>query len=336
MVPAEFLWPDAPEAATTAQDGRRAELVQRLAQEEIAAQRPVSVPILPSRDPSLDDLRARRREDTIRRAEADTARLLVPVQVNLSGPIGIVHMGDPHLDDDGCDFCKLERHVEVIQQTEGLFGANVGDLQNNWVGRLAALYGEQGPTAREAWLLTAWLVRAVHWLYLVKGNHDCWAGAGDPLDWLVPSSHAEQGVMQAWGTRIELTFPNGRQVRVNARHDFVGHSMWNTAHGPMRAAQQGWRDHILVCGHRHTSGYGVVKCPATGLISHALRVAGYKVHDDYGGGKLGLPNQNVSPAFVTIIDPQFNDDDPRLITTLFDVEGAAEYLTWLRARHAKR
>jgi len=298
------------------------------------SEQPLTVPTLPSRDPTIDDLRATRREQTRRRAAADTSRLLIPVQVHLDGPIGIVHMGDPHLDDDGCAFDVLERHVEVIERTEGLFAANVGDAQNNWIGRLAQLYGDQGPTAREAWLLVTWLVRSVPWLYIIKGNHDCWSGPGDPLDWLVPAGREDQGVLESWGARLELQFPCGACVRVNARHDFSGHSMWNTAHGPMRAAQQGWRDHILVCGHRHTSGYGILKDPATGLISHALRVAGYKIYDDHASGKLGLPNQNISSAVVTVINPRYADDDPRLVTTLFDVEGAAEYLTWLRSRSA--
>ena len=120
-------------------------------------------------------------------------------------------------------------------------------------------------------------------------------------------------------------------MRVNARHDFPGHSQWNTAHGPAKAVQMGWRDHILTCGHKHTSGYQLLKCPSTGLISHAIRVAGFKILDRYAK-ELGLPNQNISPSCVTIIDPQYEDDDPRLVTVIHDVEEGAEYLTWKRSR----
>jgi len=82
--------------------------------------------------------------------------------------------------------------------------------------------------------------------------------------------------------------------------------MWNTAHGPAKAVQMGWRDHILTCGHKHISGYQVLKDPATGLVSHAIRVGSYKIHDRYAAEQ-GLPNQNIFPAAVTIIDPAHDD-----------------------------
>ena len=37
-------------------------------------------------------------------------------------------------------------------------------------------------------------------------------------------------------------------------------------------------------------------------------------------------------APVTIIDPSYDDDDNRLITTIFNPYEAAEYLTWKRSR----
>ena len=91
---------------------------------------------------------------------------------------------------------------------------------------------------------------------------------------------------------------------------------------------------ILTCGHLHISGYQVVKDPSNGLVSHALRVASYKKADAYADAR-GLNNQHIFCAPVTILDPRFEDDDPRLVTTLFDPESAADYLTWLRARWAR-
>ena len=108
---------------------------------------------------------------------------------------------------------------------------------------------------------------------------------------------------------------------------------WNTAHGPAKAARIGWRDHILSCGHTHVSGYQVLKDPSSGLISHALRVASYKLHDRYAV-ESGLPDQNIFMCPVTIIDPSRDDDDPRLITTIFDPETGADFLKFLRKRKA--
>lgn len=290
-----------------------------------------TVEALPSALPTAEELLRHRRTAFTRSRTARQARSLIRVDVALDGPIGLLHGGDPHLDDDGTDVALIERHVALLQQTEGLFAGNVGDYSNNWIGRLARLYGEQSTSAREAWVLVEWYVRAVRWLYLIGGNHDVWSGAGDPVAWFARQANS---LYEHHGARLALHFPSGHAVRVHVRHDFRGHSMWNTAHGPAKAATMGWRDHILACGHTHVSGYQVVKDPASGLISHVLRVASYKVHDRYAD-QMGLPNSTIFCAPVTIIDPRFGDDDPRLITTIFDPEPAAEYLTWLRAKAAK-
>tara|TARA_Y100000310_G_C20640164_1_gene793448 strand:- start:859 stop:1869 length:1011 start_codon:yes stop_codon:yes gene_type:complete len=289
---------------------------------------PFEADYLPGATPSAHELLERREQEWTRKDQYARARDLINVQIKIDGPIGIAHMGDPHIDDPGTNISKLRRHVEVINSTKGFFGANVGDQQNAWVGRLGHLHSQQSTSAAEAWVLVEWLVTSVQWLYLLLGNHDLWTGDGDPIQWM---TRAAPGVTEPHGARLNLCFPNGKEVRINARHDFVGHSMWNTVHGPAKAVQMGWRDHILTCGHKHTSGYQVLKDPASGLVSHVIRAGGYKIHDRFAKER-GLPNQNISPAFTTIIDPEYDDDDPRLITTIFDVEEAANFLTWKRSR----
>lgn len=286
-----------------------------------------SIPDLPSVAPSADELLDRRRRDFARKAAAAEARKLLPIQIHLDGPIGIAHFGDPHIDDDGTDVGMLARHVAIINDTPGMFAGNVGDYRNNWIGRLARLFGEQSTSARDAKTLAEWLLRACPWMYLVGGNHDAWSGVDDPIDWIAAQVHA---LHQPFACRVELNFPNGRKVRINARHDFKGHSEWNTAHGVAKAARIGWRDHILTCGHTHVSGYQILKDPSNGLISHALRVASYKTFDRYAIEK-GLPDQNIFVAPVTIIDPRYADNDVRLITPIFDPEEAAGFLTWKRS-----
>ena len=142
---------------------------------------------------------------------------------------------------------------------------------------------------------------------------------------------SQPGMYERYGARMELRFPNGNTVRINARHTFKGNSIWNTAHGVSRAAQTGWRDHVLTCGHTHVSGYQVLKDPSSGLISHAIQVASFKNMDKFAE-KMGLDDKNIFNAPVTIIDPQYGDDDRRLITTIFDPHEAADYLTWKRSK----
>lgn len=285
---------------------------------------------LPSEAVPIEELLEQRSKDFRRKHEAVECRRLIRIKVRQHGAIGVAHFGDPHVDDDGTNIPLLRRHVEIIARTEGLYAGNVGDITNNWIGRLARLYAKQRTSASDAWALAEWLVLAIRWLYIIGGNHDCWSGDGDPLKWICRQGNA---IYEPHGVRLALEFPNGRVVRINARHTFPGHSMWNTAHGPSRAAQMGWRDHVLTCGHTHVSGYQVIKDPASGLITHALRVGSYKEHDDHAIA-LGLPDQNIFCCPVTIIDPAFEDADPRLVTTIFDPGEAADYLTWKRRRKA--
>ena len=194
--------------------------------------------------------------------------------------------------------------------------------------RLARLHAHQTTTEAEAWRLVEWLVTSVDWLYIIGGNHDLWVGDGDPVEWMVRN---QSGVYQAHGARINLIFPNKKMVRVNARHDWSGHSQWNSTHGPSKAAQMGIDDHIVISGHRHISGYQIIKQQNSGLISHALRVASYKIYDNYGK-QLGLRNQNVSPAVITVINPEREDDDPGLITVFHDIDTAVDFLNFLRQK----
>ena len=283
------------------------------------------------RDPEMmpvEDIISFRQKAYSQKKKAKESRTLVDIHINIDGPIGIAHFGDPHVDDDGTDLSQIIMYTDIINNTEGMFAGNLGDIQNNWVGRLSALYGQQSTSAKESWKLTEYFVNKLNWLYLVAGNHDVWSGDGAPLEFIMRD---HKGLYERWGARMNLIFPNGKEITINARHTWKGNSMWNTAHGVAKAAQMGWKDHILTCGHTHVSGYQVIKDPASGLISHALQVASFKIMDNYAD-KLGLDDKNIFNCPVTIIDPRYENDDNRLITTIFNPEVASEYLKYLRGK----
>lgn len=275
----------------------------------------------------VDELVERRKSQFEKKAKFEEAIKLIDVKVKLTGPIGILHYGDPHVDDDGTDIEALERHARLVNETEGMLAANVGDTTNNWTGRLARLYSEQSTSAAESWALAEWFVKLTKkWLYIVGGNHDLWSGAGDPMKWITRQSGQAYYPSQ---TRLNLMFPNGREVRINARHDFEGHSQYNPAHGVMKASLMGFKDHIMIAGHKHVSGYGVLKDADSGTISHAIRVASYKKYDRYAHEK-GLRDQHISPCAVTIIDPDASEAS--LVQVFWEPEMAVEYLRFLRSR----
>lgn len=252
----------------------------------------------------------------------------VDIKIKIDGPIGVAHFGDPHIDDDGTDLSEVMNNVRMINETEGMFAGNLGDVQNNWVGRLASLYSQQSTTSKESWLLTEHFISSLDWLYIVGGNHDVWSGDGDPLEFMIRRTKA---VYSNHGIRINLIFPNNRSCRINARHTFKGNSMWNTAHGVARAVQMGFRDHIVTAGHIHVSGYNVLKDPSSGLISHAIQVASFKRIDGYAD-KLGLHDNNIFNCPVTIIDPRYDENSNKHIQVIQDLETGCDYLKFLRGK----
>jgi hypothetical protein len=98
----------------------------------------------------------------------------------------------------------------------------------------------------------------------------------------------------------------------------------------MKAMQFGVRDDVIICGHKHKSGYGVLKDPETGKICHCIQVASYKVFDRYAREK-GFRDQNISPCCVTLIDPDATSP-ASLIQVFWDARAAADYLIYLRLK----
>lgn len=284
-------------------------------------------PVLPDGKIDIRELIERRKSEFARKDEAQKARKLVPVKVKTTEPIAICLFGDPHVDDSGTDLGALQRDIEVIKATDGMYAGCIGDVQNNWIGRLARLWGEQETTASQSWQLVEWFVHELtgKWLFMVQGNHDHWAGTGDPLRWI--QKQAKVSLTGDHTVRLALKFPNGEEVRIVARHDFPGNSMWNPSHGQLRAAHLTHHDHVLVSGHKHTGGYQMLRVPATGLLTHCLQLGSYKIWDSYADA-LGLPPRLISPSATVIIDPLAGELG--LVRVEHDIEAAADWLTWKR------
>ena len=94
----------------------------------------------------------------------------------------------------------------------------------------------------------------------------------------------------------------------------------------------GCRDHILIQGHKHISGYGLIKDANSGIVSHCIQVSSYKIHDRYAQEQ-GFVDHHISPCAVTILDPDATTE-VGLVQVFHDPEQAAEFLTWLRKKRA--
>ena len=286
------------------------------------------VPQLTSKARSLEELKKDRRAESARVIQADDERDLIPVKVNIPGPFGLLIFGDPHVDDPGCDFALLEQHVEIAQTHPYVFAGNIGDSSNSWIGRLARLYADQTVTARESWTLVEWLVTSVKWLFIIAGNHDLWAGSGDPIQWF---SKQAGSLYEPHGVRLELQHPCGAKTRIHARHDFPGHSIYNSLHGPKREMLLGYRDHIVIAGHRHIGGHESTMTP-DGICCTLVRVAGYKKADSYAF-QLGLKKMPMHSAAFLLVDPSQPESSPARVHCAPTVEIGVKLLDIARSEY---
>ena len=236
-------------------------------------------------------------------------------------PIAIVHFGDPHLDDDGCDFPLLRHHVKLVQARENVWAGNVGDTTNNWVGRLQALYSKQHSTVEEAFQLAEWFCRSMNWLYFVLGNHDVWNNGDVLLNYLLRS--ADVLCRGGHNAKVSIAFDNGVLVNVGVRHDFKGRSQYHTTHGALKQHLFGdrWAD-LLVSGHTHDWGL-LQKETEDGKPRWSLRIAGYKKYDSYADQN-GYYRHAYGSACCTVIDPRVLPPDR--IICFWDIETGLKYL----------
>ncbi len=284
----------------------------------------------PSRWRPFDEIVAARKGEFERVKAAGDGRSLNTVMLPDDGPFCVIFYGDPHLDNPGTDLKLWERWVAPLNRAKHVYGFGLGDYLDNWLRVLGHLYATAETTAPEGWILMeGYLDRmAEHLLGSVGGNHDAWSGHADLLAQLM----VERGVLHRNNAlRIALRTPSMREVTIGARHAFKGNSQWNPAHAITKAAQLGWRDTILVGGHTHVSGQGLVRDPDTGRLTWAYQVASFKMFDDYAD-TLGLMDKHVSPAIACVIDPRRPDTDPQLVTTFHDPEAAVSYLASLRRK----
>lgn len=274
------------------------------------------------------DLIRRRAAHSDRMAKRRATETWLPICVPEHGPFGVVWFGDPHLDDDHCDWGTLLEHVEICRTTDGLYGASVGDATNNWVGRLMRLYGDQSATKSEARQLAKWFMRdcGVNWLLWLIGNHDEW-NEGEAILGLISNGAT---YLPSWESRLEFR-ACGQSWRVHAAHDFKGSSIWNPTHGPLRKGMMtGGLAELYVCGHRHTFAQQTVEIEERGTIVHAVRARGYKRHDHHAVVN-GFPQGKSGAAVLTIFNPQASSPAGRIMT-FADVATGAAVLSVLRHR----
>jgi len=245
----------------------------------------------------------------------------ITVTIHEDAPYGILLFGDPHVDDDGCDIEYLSHCLSVVRETEGLYAVNIGDLTNNWIGRLGALYAHQHTTDDEAAKLAEWLIGSIPWLWVILGNHDKWSVLAERIC-------EEHGVTHVSHGGVFVIRCGEHEMKVDARHDHAGRSMYNPAHGQIKRNYRGSDARVIVGGHIHQGARTTIRNGVTGQISECIRLGAFKKHDEYADMK-GFDEDSIGPACLVTVDPRTDS-----VQVFWEVDEGARYLTWLRERAA--
>lgn len=267
----------------------------------------IDVPADNSRD--INTLISDRLNEETRTFDADKINQELCVAFNHSDPIAIVAFGDPHLDDSGTSLSKIIEDINYVKNNKNVYGVCVGDISNNWVGRLTSLYGEQMTTIAESWMLVEWFCQEIPWMAMVLGNHDKWNQGVEVLKQLTSGK-----IVQADECSFILKFANGAEVSVNARHKWSGNSMWNPAHGIAKYAHFGGDYDILMGGHTHQSAYTQVLATRSHRITHCLQLSSYKMLDSYARSE-GFRKHNIAPSMCIVVDPRATKAEDKVIVT---------------------
>ncbi len=263
----------------------------------------------------------------LKAAKAKSTRWM-KIKAPEDAPIGIAIWGDPHLDNPGTNWSLLREHALICKETPGIYGLNIGDTTDNWVGRLKELYSRSEVSREQADTLVKWFLRdsGINWFLWLMGNHDLW-NEGEAL---LRAHNVNKILMEDWGAQFQLVFPNGRACRIDARHDFKGHSMWNNLHAMTKAAAMEDPAHLYVSGHKHSWALHQEENASKDFVFWLARARGYKFLDDYAL-QLGHRSQEFGATILAIVDPTATREC-NFVQCYADLEQGADVLTFLRKR----
>jgi hypothetical protein len=285
-------------------------------------------PDFPEGDVSIDILLDQLESRSTKRFELDHALDWFTIKVPETKPFGLVFVGDPHLDDNGCNWKLLRRDVEIMKQP-GIYAINQGDTTNNWVGRLQRLYAHQDTSIETAHRLIKWFLfdAGINWILWLLGNHDLWGDGHLYHDAMKTGTKLQSLPMVEWGARFQIQGKVGRPFRLWSNHDFPGHSMYNPLHGPLKKAMfsGAWVD-ALIAGHKHIWALMRVELEDHDVCPWLLRARGYKFMDSHAR-KLGMFEMQEGASVMGICEPENGR-----IRFYEDIEEASEILAFKRAK----
>ncbi len=257
----------------------------------------------------------------------DPSRLKDEVTIEFaeSLPVGISIFSDIHCGDSGVLYNLLDKHVQLVKNTDGMYCVFNGDELNNFLGSLSYAARADLVQNAEQWEIVESLFDELQdsVLTVTRGNHNLWTGRHAGIDLQARIMDRFNFVDIGEGARLYLSLGNQMYVCM-LRHRYRYNSAMNPGHAVMKMYDEHGPFDIGCIGHTHEAGVGW-------QVKQNKRVAwirpgSYKVEDDYAESK-GFPRSlPISPSFIIF-------PDTKKIMIYDDIEEAAEALTYYREKY---
>lgn len=273
----------------------------------------------------IDSILDRKAKHFERKLKAHSDREWFRIKINEAKPYAILAFGDVHLDDDGANIPLLQRHLKIASQP-GVYGLNIGDVSNNWVGRLERLYAHQETSRNTGRRLVDWFMwdSGVSWLCWVLGNHDTW---NEGADFHMRLAQRKIPVID-WKAQFALEHPSGSVCKLDASHGRKGSSMWNNLHATLKAAKLGEMADAYLTGHTHNYGCEDLEIAERKSSTWLVQLRGYKFFDTHALYNNFAEYQRGSSVLL-IVDPSEGAKRP-ILQCFDDVELGYQFLKMLR------
>ena len=255
----------------------------------------------------------------------DWAEVFIPD----SKPVGLMVFGDPHLDNPGTHIEEFVDHLYLAKDTPGVYAVNLGDVTDNWTGKLMAKYQDHVVSRGDAMEATRHIMNdfGVHWLLWLIGNHDVWESGQHILEGL----NSKNTLMRYWDAKVNFNFPGEQVIKVHAAHSFKGTSMYSPTYGAAKHATLAQDADLWICGHFHESGIQVFEARHSNKIFTLGQASGYKKIDNYArAGGFGSCRSGSSIFFI--LDPSAEQPEDRVLPFLNPRTGVKFLKTMRRQR----
>lgn len=284
----------------------------------------VSLPTFPDPDVDIDVILDHLSKRFNKKAEHEKAKHWFKIKIPTRF-YGLVVIGDPHLGVH-CRIDLLRRDISLLQKTKNVGAVQIGDVTNNWSGRLISLYSEEDISRHTERRLARWFLKeaGIPWVAWLHGNHD---QMNSEFSTYLETINAAQIPMTDWAAKFKLVFQNDVEVKIDASHNHKGTSIYNKLQGQKRASLWGEEADIYVAGHHHT--WAISQEEQNGRVINLARARGYKGNDDFAL-RHQFSEENYGASIMFVID---SEAAPNVRVKPFaDIEEGCEFLTWKQNR----